>query len=92
MVCEIADDGAGMDEETKRRAFEPFFTSKQTVGVGLGLSTVHGIVRNHGGSIELESTRGKGTRVTVTLPACEQAHLDALRPALDRAGSDGSVG
>jgi two-component system cell cycle sensor histidine kinase/response regulator CckA len=91
LVCEVADNGVGMDEETKRRAFEPFFTSKQTVGVGLGLSTVHGIVRSHGGWIELESTRGQGTRVTVTLPACDQGQLDALRPALDHAGSEESI-
>ena len=69
IVCEVTDTGVGMDEETRRRAFEPFFTSKQTVGVGLGLSAVHGVVRSHGGTVEIASALGRGTTVTVALPA-----------------------
>jgi signal transduction histidine kinase len=77
VVCEIADSGIGMDEETRRRATEPFFTTKQTVGVGLGLSASHGIVRSHGGLFEITSTPCKGTSVTVALPACDELELQA---------------
>jgi len=77
LVCEVSDPGVGMDDETRRRAFEPFFTSKQTVGVGLGLSAVHGIVRSHGGTIEIASALGKGTTVTVALPAREAPQVAA---------------
>ena len=57
-----------MDAETARRAFEPFFTTRPGVGIGLGLPIVQGIVERHGGKVELESEPGRGTGVTVTLP------------------------
>ncbi len=86
LVCRVADNGVGMDEETQRRAFEPFFTNKQTVGVGLGLSAVHGIVRSHGGAVELESAPGKGTTVTVVLPAWDESMARAEQPLAAGAG------
>jgi signal transduction histidine kinase len=64
----ISDTGAGMTEETKRRLFEPFFTTKARQGLGLGLSVVHSIVTAHGGSIEVESTLGRGSRFRMKLP------------------------
>ncbi|MBN1918692.1 MAG: response regulator [Verrucomicrobia bacterium] len=80
VVCEVADNGIGMNDETRRRAFEPFFTTKQTVGVGLGLSAVHGVVRSHGGTIEIASALGKGTTITLALPT--QSSAGQARPAI----------
>ena len=64
----VRDDGAGMEPEVARRAFEPFFTTRPGSGIGLGLPIVRGIVERHGGRVELETTEGRGTAVTVSLP------------------------
>lgn len=63
----ISDQGAGMDEKTVRRLFEPFFTTKKR-GTGLGLSIARQIIDLHGGSIDVQSERGKGTTFTIELP------------------------
>ncbi len=64
----VADTGPGMSEEVRRRALEPFFTTKGPKGTGLGLSVSYGIIENHGGQLGLESVPGRGTVVTIRLP------------------------
>jgi signal transduction histidine kinase len=67
-LLEVVDNGAGMTEEVRLRCLEPFFSTKDQHGTGLGLGIVYGIVRRHDGGIEIESAPGKGTTVSITLP------------------------
>lgn len=81
----VADSGIGMDPETQQHIFEPFFTTKGLEhGTGLGLSTVYGIVTQHGGSVRVESALGSGSTFTVCLPAepaLEDREKDDAAPA-----------
>ena len=88
LLLEVADTGTGMSEETRRRCLEPFFTTKGTRGTGLGLAMVYGTLQRHGGSIELHSAPGRGTRFVLRFP------LDRLVPVAeekpDEAGDQSS--
>jgi signal transduction histidine kinase len=64
----VADDGEGMSPDVKGQAFEPFFTTRRPDGVGLGLSAVHGIVRQNDGSIGIETIAGGGSALTLFFP------------------------
>jgi signal transduction histidine kinase/ActR/RegA family two-component response regulator len=66
---EVADTGVGMDDATRRRCLEPFFTTKGERGTGLGLAMVYGIAQRHNAEIEIESVAGKGTTVRLDFPA-----------------------
>ena len=75
VVIEIQDYGCGIKPEHRPHIFDPFFTTKPVgQGTGLGLSVGYGIIRDHGGSIEVESEVGRGTQFRIRLP---------LRPAAD---------
>ena len=73
VVLAVTDTGVGMSNEVRRRAHEPFFTTKGVKATGLGLSVAYGIARRHGGELTLQSEEGRGTTVLVHLPASVEA-------------------
>lgn len=78
VLLEVIDSGVGMSRETMTRAFEPFFSTKDELhGTGLGLATVHDIIRELGGHVRIDSALGRGTTVGVYVPRCHQESVPA---------------
>jgi signal transduction histidine kinase len=72
-VIRVSDDGPGISEATRQKVFEPFFTTKEE-GTGLGLSIVARIIEEHGGTVTVESTEGRGATFVISLPIMETSH------------------
>jgi CheY-like chemotaxis protein/anti-sigma regulatory factor (Ser/Thr protein kinase) len=85
VAVSVADDGTGMSEEVRRRAHEPFFTTKGVKATGLGLSVAYGIVRRHGGDLAVKTVAGRGTTVMFRLPVA--AVVAPATPPIIRRGS-----
>jgi signal transduction histidine kinase len=83
VLLEVTDTGVGMDEETRRRCLEPFFTTKGERGTGLGLAMVFGMAQRHGATLEIDSRPGAGTTMRLLFPISGGASAATVRmPAL----------
>src|SRR5262249_17961517 len=83
VVVEVSDTGTGMDEETRRRCLEPFYTTKGERATGLGLAMVYGMTERHSADLEIESAIGKGTTMRLVFPAAPVSAPEA--PSAPRA-------
>jgi PAS domain S-box-containing protein len=86
----VMDNGKGMDEETRNRIFEPFYSTKFQ-GRGLGMASVYGIVKNHDGWISVDSTVGVGTTVKIYLPAVDDGSSRSITTLPQRGVSAGTI-
>jgi DNA-binding response OmpR family regulator len=79
VMLEVSDTGIGMDEETRRRCLEPFFTTKGERGTGLGLAMVYGMAQRHGCTLEIDSKPGNGTTIRLVFPVSAAASSPTVR-------------
>jgi len=82
VIVEVVDGGVGMYPEVRSKIFDPFFTTKGKAGLGLGLAVSFGIIRRHGGHIDVESQYGKGTEFRITLPVAKIAEKSVTPAAV----------
>jgi signal transduction histidine kinase/CheY-like chemotaxis protein len=80
IILEVGDTGVGMDEQTRKRCLEPFFSTKGKRGTGLGLAMVYGIMERHEGRIEIDSEPGRGTIMRLIFPAAQAKPGQAPEP------------
>jgi signal transduction histidine kinase/ActR/RegA family two-component response regulator len=79
VLIDVADTGIGMDEDTRRRCLEPFYTTKGERGTGLGLAMVYGMIQRHSAELEIESAAGQGTTVRLSFPAHTSSLVSTAR-------------
>jgi CheY-like chemotaxis protein len=88
VLIDVGDTGVGMDEDTRRRCLEPFFTTKGERGTGLGLAMVYGMIQRHSAELDIESAAGAGTTVCLSFPAYTSSAVSTTRviklPAVGR--------
>ncbi|MCF8061306.1 MAG: PAS domain S-box protein [Deltaproteobacteria bacterium] len=91
-VIRVADTGVGMNRATLQRIFDPFFTTKELGrGTGLGLASAYGIIKNHGGFIEVTSSPGLGTTFTIHLPATDLPATESREAERDLSLGSGTI-
>ncbi len=92
VMISVRDTGVGMDEALQQKIFDPFFTTKAVGrGSGLGLASAYGIIRNHGGTLAVESRSGEGAAFTIYLPASDRPAESASAPRSETTGGSGTL-